>query len=251
MYNRLFSTGMKHQWDQRIYIDLYCGAGRSKVKKTNKILLGSPMLALNLPDQYSRYIFCDEEEKNINTLKLRVEKDFPNVDAHYIIGDSNIIIKDVLKLIPKYSKTNKVLSFCFVDPFALNIHYDTIKKLSQFFVDFLILQALSMDGKRNEKYYIEPANDRIDKFLGLSNWRSLWEQERITDSSFQRFLAKKFAQQMVLMGYEKQSLKKMIEMRSEEKNLPLYHLAFFSRNAKGYDFWDEVIKYVNEPTLFS
>jgi hypothetical protein len=35
----------------------------------------------------------------------------------------------------------------------------------------------------------------------------------------------------------------MKEIRSNEKNLPLYHLAFFSKHPRGYQFWDQVLKY--------
>lgn len=32
-------------------------------------------------------------------------------------------------------------------------------------------------------------------------------------------------------------------VRSNEKNLPLYHLAFFSKHPRGYEFWNQVLKY--------
>lgn len=36
LYDELFSMGMKHKWDQRVYIDLYAGAGYSRVRGTRK-----------------------------------------------------------------------------------------------------------------------------------------------------------------------------------------------------------------------
>jgi hypothetical protein len=43
----------------------------------------------------------------------------------------------------------------------------------------------------------------------------------------------------------------MKKVRSDEKNLPLYRLALFSRNPRAYDFWDEVLKYsTSQRTLF-
>ena len=32
-------------------------------------------------------------------------------------------------------------------------------------------------------------------------------------------------------------------VKSDEKNLPLYYLALFSRNKLAHKFWDEVLKY--------
>ena len=36
LYDELFSTGMKNKWDQRVYIDLYAGAGYARVKGKKK-----------------------------------------------------------------------------------------------------------------------------------------------------------------------------------------------------------------------
>jgi hypothetical protein len=48
---------------------------------------------------------------------------------------------------------------------------------------------------------------------------------------------------MVHLGYLPAGLERMKEVRSDEKNLPLYHLAFFSKHPRGYQFWDQVLKY--------
>jgi hypothetical protein len=46
-------------------------------------------------------------------------------------------------------------------------------------------------------------------------------------------------------------LETMLEVCSSEKNLPLYHLAFFSKHPRGYQFWKEACKYGTEQlTLF-
>lgn len=251
LYNNLFATGMKKIWHKRVYIDLFSGAGKAKIKKANKFLSASPLLALKIPNQYDRYIFCDDDERNIDALQNRVKREFPLVDAHFICGDCNKKVGEIVELIPQASPNNKVLSFCFVDPFSLNIEFATIRTLSTHFVDFLILLALSMDGNRNESIYAEENNQKIDKFLGLTYWRDHWEVARRKDQSFRRFLAKEYANQMTTLRYKQDSLQTTIEMRSDEKNLPLYHLAFFSRHKRGYEFWKEVRKYAtSQQSLF-
>lgn len=61
LYDQLFATGMKRKWDQRVYIDLYAGAGYSKIRETDMRLKGSPVLALEVADPFDKYIFCEEE----------------------------------------------------------------------------------------------------------------------------------------------------------------------------------------------
>jgi len=68
--------------------------------------------------------------------------------------------------------------------------------------------------------------------------------------SFPRFAADEFAKRMCDLGYL--PTPRMKEVRSLEKNLPLYHLAFFSRHQRAYEFWGQVLKYSTDQTeMFS
>lgn len=245
LYNELFSTGMKTKWDQRVYLDLFAGPGKVRLKDSGKVLLGSPLLALSVPDPFDRYIFCEEDPVAMSALQQRVHGSFPKADVHYVPGDCNKVIDTIVKKIPKPSRQLKVLSFCFVDPFSLNIHFATIKKLSSYLMDFLILLML-MDPMRNETHYANENSDRIDHFLGLTAWRSRWKKAKSQNTNIRKFLATEFAAQVISLGYREDSLKTMVQVRSDDKNLPLYYLAFFSRNALGYKFWKEVRRYAND-----
>jgi hypothetical protein len=69
---------------------------------------------------------------------------------------------------------------------------------------------------------------------------------------FRVFLAQEFANRMAALGYLPIGLDKMKEIRSNEKNLPLYHLAFFSKHPRGYDFWGKVLTYgTDQLSLFT
>lgn len=240
-YNSLFSKGMKYRWNNRVYIDLYSGCGKAKIRNTNKILYSSALLALKVNDQYDKYIFCDKDENNINTLAKRVNNEFPNSNVKYVSGDCNEKIDDIINEIPTHSKTNTVLSFCLIDPYSLAIKFDTIKKLGESrIVDFLVLLAFGMDGKRNINSYIQENNNRIDNLLGLTDWRERWKIEEEKGINLVTFLANEFTNKMVSIGYRKETINNFISIRSDEKNLPLYYLMFFSKHPRGYDFWEKV-----------
>ena len=249
-YNELFSVGMKKHWNQRVYIDLYSGSGKAKIEKTNQVLYSSPLLALKVPILYDQYVFCDKNPKNIISLEKRVKSEFPNVNADYVVGDCNENINKIINPLPIPSYDNKVLSFCFIDPFALIVKFNTIKKLSERFVDFLVLLAFGMDGKRNIKYYLKDNNYRIDEFLGSNEWRKRWSNAEKNGVNLVKFLADEFTNKMVSLNYKQDAINNFISIRSEEKNLPLYYLAFYSRNSRGYDFWKKVKKRNEEPGLF-
>ncbi|PYX17750.1 MAG: hypothetical protein DMG87_15505 [Acidobacteria bacterium] len=53
---------------------------------------------------------------------------------------------------------------------------------------------------------------------------------------------------METLRYIGQPFYKMKEVKSPEKNLPLYRLALFSRHDRAYSLWNEVLKYSTEQT---
>jgi len=242
LYDSLFSTGMKKKWDSRVYIDLYAGPGLLKIRDTNKFIWGSPMLALGVEHPFDKYIFCENDALSLDALKKRVAGHFPNADVEFVPGSCDEQVERISRLIPKASRTSRVLSFCFVDPYDLSLQFSTIRKIAEHFVDFLFLLALHMDANRNLAAYLDVKNKKIDDFLGMPNWRERWI--RLPEpKNFPRFLAEMYAEQMQTLRYLPVEFNKMKQVRSDVKNLPLYHLALFSRHALAYEYWDEVLKY--------
>lgn len=250
LYDSLFSTGMKDKWDVRFYLDLYAGAGYNKIRGTSTIVLGSPLLAVNVEHPFDKYIFCEESVEKLNALKQRTERMSPNADVTYIPGNCNAKVNEILKAIPRGSKELKVLGLCLVDPYDLGIKLETLRALSNRFVDFLCLLALDMDARRNYQRYIEPDSKKVDEFLADPEWRKRWEKTQTMRVEFPKFLATEFSEKMKALGYIPPPFYAMKEVRSDEKNLPLYHLALFSRSQRAYDFWDEVLKYSTDQTSF-
>jgi three-Cys-motif partner protein len=203
---------------------------------------------LSVQDKFSRYIFCDTSEPAISALRERVQRRFEDADVRYVVGHCNEKVDEIIAHIPPHSSSETVLSFCFVDPFDLGIHFRTIETLARRkLMDFLMLLALFMDANRNEKHYTRRDNPKVDKFLGDPDWRARWIEFRRHDNSFPRFLAREFEKRMLSLDYLKSKKGNTKEFRSNERNLPLYHLAFFSRHQRGYDFWEEGMRYTSEP----
>ncbi len=239
-YNHMFATGMKNRFRNRVYIDLFSSAGIAQIRNSSKYVLTSSLIAMNIQDPYDQYIYCDIDEKCIKALSQRVEKYFPGKKVDYIVGDSNEKVTEILYLLPKPSKSNTVLTFCVVDPFNLGINFDTMKALNKYRMDFLILLSW-MDASRNEYIYINPTNERIDNFLGDKKWRDKWFKLKKENYDFRKFLAEEYVQRMMTLGYSDTAFKTLFPIRSTDKKLFLYHLAFFSKSEIGYDFWKKAI----------
>lgn len=243
LYFKLFSGGMKKKWDQRVYIDLYAGGGFSHVRGTHTFLKGSPIIALTVDCPFDKYIFSEENEELLTALRARSERIAPLADVSYIPGKCDANIDRIWGAIPKWSSNNRVLSLCMVDPFDIGIKFDTLKRLSHAYIDFVVLLAIGMDANRNYDHYVEGDSPKIDEALGNTEWRERWNAAGAQRNTFRRFLALEFSRSMESLGCLPTPPHRMKLVRSDEKNLPLYYLALFSRHDRAHKFWDQVLKY--------
>jgi three-Cys-motif partner protein len=251
LYAKLFSTGMKDKWDERVYIELYAGSGFAKIRHSSRVIAGSPIRALTLEHPFDKYIFCEREPKELDALKKRVERIAPSRKVAYVPGDCNERVNDILDEIPAHSSNHRVLSLCFVDPFDIGIKFETLRKLSDRYVDFLVLLALYMDANRNIENYVREEAVKIDEFLGSRTWRDRWKSRQQQGMAFPQFLAEEFSSSMETLGYKPQPFYKMKPIKMPERNVRLYRLALFSRHPVAYSFWDQVLKYSTPQTEFN
>jgi len=246
-YANLFATSMKHKWDKRVFIDLFAGAGHARIRGTNRIVQTSSLLALQVTDPFDCYIFCDSDSRCIDSLKERVARLASTSQCFFEPCNVNTSCTDLINDVPTHGPQNKVLSFCFIDPFKLaDIRFETIKSLSSRFVDFLI-HIPAMDPIRNEGIYYSEISTIVAAYLGIAEWRDL---RSIGDQTipFDVFIANRLDSQMRELGYHHGGISENVMIRSTDRNLPLYRLGFYSRNPLGEKFWKEAKKY-SDPQL--
>ena len=244
LYAQMFSASMKRKWECRVYIDLFAGAGRSRITGTSRIVPASPLVALMVEPQFDKYIFCDNDSDNILALKERIRRHNANVETICLPMDVNTRTDEILKEIPRARSGYKVLTFCFVDPFNLkDLAFQTIERLSLRFVDFLVLIASDMDATRNVFTYESIENKTVERFLGDPAWRTEWQQVKSQGVPFGIYLVKRFCKKMEEIGYLPSDVEDMKHVRSTDRNLPLYHLAFFSKHELALKLWKQAMKY--------
>ena len=244
VYAEEFTTSMRDKWDCRVYIDLFAGAGCAKLKGTSIIVPGSPLLAIKVPNPFDKYIFCEQDQEKLSVLKKRTSALLTPEQVSFVAGDANTNIDKILDEIPQAHRGFKVLGFCFADPYSVrNLHFETIRKLSSRYIDFLVLIPNYMDANRNLSRYLAEHNTALDDFLGTKDWRRKWEDAQARGKKFPRFLADSFGRQMAKEDFIYNGLQETVPIRWDEKNVPLYVLMFFSRNTLGMKFWKAAMKY--------
>jgi three-Cys-motif partner protein len=242
-YAYIFNNAIKNRFINRVYIDLFAGAGYAPIKGRNKIVKSSALISLSLPEPFTHYIFCEMDPSRMDALKERVKREQSSrlSSCYFLEGDSNESVCEVVKIVN--SIPGSTISFAFVDPFSLNLHFSTVEKLSGLGkVDFLILLALQMDANRNFIYYSDADNKKVDLFIGRNNWREPFKNMEVNRNDFISYLARVYDENMIHLGYKvNEGLKPKVD--AEEFNLALYYLAFYSKHDLGNKFFKEIQKY--------
>jgi three-Cys-motif partner protein len=238
-YASIFATSMKNKWECLVYADLYAGAGRSRIGDARgKIVPATPLLVLDVPHPFTKYVFCELEHPKLSALKQRIATAYPTRDVQFVEGDCNERVDEIAALIPPYAKTYRVLTFCFVDPYNIgSLSFATIERLARGRrIDFLVLIASGMDANRNRELYLRPEATSVSDFVGSDTWREQWPKSKLP---FGDFVAHQFGEAMRKLGYEYEGLASLQLVRSTEKNLALYHLGVFSKHPLGAEFWQK------------
>jgi len=183
---------------------------------------GSPLIALS--HEFSKYILVEEDPENLRALRQRCGKSPKHSSIQIIEGDCNTVID---KVVPEG------LSLAFIDPTGIDIHFDTISKLtSGRAVDLLMTVPFGMDMKRNfEQFRKQGSRSKLWKFLGGN---VDWSAVRDANAALELF-----KERVRKLGYSTTEFREIV-VRNVQRNVPMYFLFFASKNLKGLEFWNKI-----------
>jgi three-Cys-motif partner protein len=243
----MFATGMKSRWPQRAYLGLYSGAGRAKIEGTSEIIETTAMCVLRLPDPFTKYIFVDNDPRCTDALERRIAALPTKHDVTVIPGDVNQLVPTIRSYLPSFSRGRGLISFCFVDPFAADLKFETLRGLGQYRMDFLVLLMLGWDARVNFRRYLEDEEDtRIAELIDCPDWREQWRHRHASgDRSVVRFLLGKFDEAMTRLGYRSAQPAHAHPVMIQNKRVLLYMLVLYSKHELGQQFWQETLTRVD------
>lgn len=220
------------------YVDLFCGSGICAVADgTRRRYPGSALLAAGCKKPFDNLFLVDSDGRNIDDLECRLRRLGISSRLHTWRADANGVIDSIVAAIPDRS-----LTLAFVDPFSLDIHFDTIHRLASGRpMDLLILFADDMDILRNvQAYYYPNPNSKLDHFLGRqSDWRAKWDQLAVREAyQVRKFFADVYIEQLRQIGYQHSDAAITIPRHSR----PLYRLVYASKHSLGKKFWDIAVR---------
>lgn len=180
-YLSAFTTALKKQSFELIYIDACAGSGSSKPKSrtdqvslldVDDVTIGSAVRALQIHTPFDRYYFSDTKLKNVKSLSMIVQEQFPS-----LFDRVDIMRTDANEAVCKIVETTdwkRSRAVVFLDPFGLQMKFSMIEELGRTkAVDlWYLVPVLGMSRQvAKDGSIIEPGGTLVDDLLGTRDWR--------------------------------------------------------------------------------
>lgn len=238
-YLKTYVTVLKKQNVKKIYVDGFAGSGKTELKTVTKnieqtTIDGSALLSLKY--DFDEYYFLELDADRIAMLEENVKSNYSEKfsKVHFITGDCNKKLNDVLSNITVYDRC-----LMFLDPYALELNWETLEKISQCgVVDLWYLFPLSVIRLMSKDKEITDRNkDKVTSILGTDKWLNelFVESQQISifgETQYKRieyekvleYIKKRFATIFPFVSPNSKILK------NEAKNSPMFMLCFMMTN---------------------
>lgn len=180
-YLNAFTTALKKQSFELLYVDACAGSGSSAARQqdgqgrlieADDITIGSAVRALEINTPFDRYILNDAKRKNTRSLEAIVAEQFPDLRDRVTVMQSDAN----QALIELCDRTNwrESRAVVFLDPFGLQLNFSMVSALGKtgaidlwYLVPvFGMSRQIKADGS-----ILESGGSRIDNLLGTTEWR--------------------------------------------------------------------------------
>jgi len=235
-YGKMFATGMKNTFEDRVYIELFAGPGRCRFPD-HKESPGSPLQMMDF--ELTKFAFIEKNIQAAEALDSRIA-------SHSKANLAEVYCGDCAEAVSKIAlPATRCLALTFVDPTGIShCPITLIETLRQRIrTDLLINFPHGMGLKMNKYQYTASSTKRsiVTKFLGTDEWMKFLDKN---PADFVRGVLEIYKAQLRKLDYLTGTREVVIHAQNRT---PLYLLLFASRNQLGVDFWDKTMKGVQQP----
>lgn len=216
-----------------IYVDAFAGTGECSTRIGT--IDGSAKLALNI-DRFDEYIFIELDPVKVLFLE-KLKEEYPDKKITILNGDCNNEIKNI---VAKYN-WKKTRAVSFLDPFKMELSFDTLKLLSKtnaFDVWYLFPIGQASRALKNDGQITDLVTSQLNNLFGDNLWKDnlYYENPQLNlfgDSSLIR------VEQKSICCYFKERLEGEFLLATcplwlkNTNNAPLFLLYFAASNEKG------------------
>lgn len=251
-----YNTALKNQPFKRVYIDAFAGTGYRQQRKaeydipdlfeefspseSENFMKGSATLALETRPSFDEYFFIESDQKKVDELD-KLKRTYPSKEGKMVViqSDANTFIQDYCKK-EDWNNTRAVL---FLDPFATEVSWETIKIVAKTkCIDVWILFPLMAVNRLLAKDHEKVFNNCLNRVFGTDNWFECFYETRTLEDIFGKPLeiVNKKCNYESIGEFYKQRLKTVFAGVAEKPKIfynscgsPLFQFYFAAGNPRG------------------
>jgi three-Cys-motif partner protein len=216
------------------FIDLFSGPARVRIKGTQDVRPGSPLVAWLESKRdlapFTEVHVADADPRLISAADARLRReDAPVLSAEF--GPAAEIVDRIVARLNPYA-----LHVAFLDPYNLRaLPFDVIRKLATLERMDILVHVSIQDLQRNLRLYIaEGQGSPLDTFA--PGWRYKVDTTR-PDNLVRAKLYEHWRNLIADLGM---GTAEVAEKVSGPQNQPLYWLAFAARHQRALEFWEKI-----------
>lgn len=209
------------------YVDLFSGSGINMIEN-DMTFIGSPLIASRPKfNKFKTMFFIDLKEKYCNALEQRLNA-LGVTNKQIMCEDCNLRIDHILDTL----KSGSSHSLIIIDPYALEIKWNTLEKLLNINSDIILtfqsrLVARAV-GKALKK---EESGEPLNEFFGDDSWRTITDQLKL-EIEYEEPLMKLYVDKI-----RRTRVDPIIALIRIKGNGFSYYLIFITRKTSGGSPW--------------
>lgn len=159
------------------YIDAFAGSVKPIAKDEQRYINGSPLRALQTEPQFDGYWFIDVSPQRIRRIEL-LREEYPGRIIETRLGNCNEVLCN--DIIPRVLQSPTQRTFVFLDPYGLQVDWETVKKLANtktcdIFVNFSVMGVTRL-LPREQTPEVEVV-EQLNNVMGSTDWITRIYQE--------------------------------------------------------------------------
>ncbi len=231
------ARGAMQKWENRVFIDPFCGPGRIQVEGEKITRDGGALVAWHRSvwggAPFSHVFVGDLDGSRSEACAARLTASGANAKA--FTGPANETVVEMIKHIPPRS-----LCIAYIDPYNLEyLSMGIIEALSKLkAVDFAV-HFSTMDLHRNVDFELDPSRARFDD--AAPGWRDALKH--CSKSALPVEFFKYWCAQIEALGL---GISTAMPLVFNNSGHPIYRLVFFARHDLPHKLWGDVAKSQNK-----
>jgi three-Cys-motif partner protein len=254
----------KNQYWKTVYFDAFAGSGEKEhktelykqlsiIEEEEKVYRGAAERVVSFDKKFDWYYFIDKNKKDLKLLEKKLSDKYPNMKNHFAFRADDCNTQ--LKKLAKASNEKKLASLIFLDPFGMQVNWESIKTLSGTKSDIWILIPTGVIVNRLLDKKGELKNiKKLEVFFGLEEEiiRKEFYKKRIVKNLFDEDseIVKKIMDPInKIANLYISNLKNIWEFvtpnplrLSNSKGSPIFHFVFASNNKNTVKIAQQIIE---------